>query len=171
MNSPLEYKPIGTVRSPFGELTGMPIQPVGALGVEGRIEVLPAFVEGLSDLEGFSHLILLYHFHKSAGFSLRIKPFLDDREHGVFATRAPKRPNAIGFSVLEVAGVEETAVRVRNIDVLDGTPVLDIKPYVPRFDVWPAQRIGWFEGRDENAASFRSDSTYTSSREVRTCNP
>lgn len=156
----VEYLPIGTVRSPFAETTGMPIQPVGALGVEGHIEVLPEFAEGLADLPGFSHIILIYHFHRSQGFSLRIKPFLDNDRHGVFATRAPRRPNQIGFSVLELAGVEENLVRVRNIDVLDGTPVLDIKPYVPRFDVWPADRIGWFEGRDTHASSFRSDATY-----------
>jgi len=160
MTTLVEYTPIGFVQSPFRETTGMPIQPVGARGVEGSIRMLPEFAEGLADLEGFSHIILLYHFHRSQGFSLRIKPFLDDARHGVFATRAPRRPNGIGLSVLEVAGVEPERVIVRNIDVLDGTPVLDIKPYVPRFDVWPANRIGWFEGRDGGAEKFRSDATY-----------
>lgn len=159
--SAITFRPIGHVRSPFSEPEGMPIQPVGARGVEGAIEVLPEFAEGLADLEGFSHIFLLYHFHRSEGFRLTIRPFLDKTPHGVFATRAPKRPNQIGLSVLEIAGVVGNLVRVRNIDILDGTPVIDIKPYVPRFDVWPAERIGWFAGKAENASGFKSDGTYT----------
>ncbi len=160
MSRIIEYAPIGIVNSPFNEPIGMPIQPIGALGTTGSVEVFPEFADGLADLEGFSHIILLYHFHRTNGFCLRIKPFLDKVRRGVFATRAPRRPNGIGLSVLELAGVEDNLAHVRNLDVLNGTPVLDIKPYVPRFDVWPADRIGWFTGQDERAAHFCSDATY-----------
>ena len=142
----------------------MPIQPVGARGIAGRIEVAPEFVEGLRDLEGFSHVIVLYHLHRIQGYQLLVRPFLDTRDHGVFATRSPKRPNAIGLSVLELAGVEigegRGVVRLLNVDILDGTPVLDIKPYVPAFDVWRAERIGWFDGKAENAETFKADERF-----------
>lgn len=154
------YEPIGTVHSPFRKVDGMPIQPVGARGVAGLIEIRPELQEGLKDLEGFSYIIVLYHFHKSSGYSLLVKPFLDKTDHGVFATRVPKRPNSIGLSVLKLIRVEGNQVHVENLDILDGTPVLDIKPYVPKFDVWAADRAGWFDGKAENAEFLRSDERF-----------
>jgi len=161
--TPVAYRSIGLLRSPHTEVAGMPIQPVGARGVAGHIEVAPEFAAGLRDLEGFSHVIVLYHLHRTEGFELLVKPFLDTDEHGVFATRSPKRPNAIGLSVLEFAGVDEAAglVHLLNVDVLDGTPVLDIKPYVPAFDSWRAERIGWFAGKMEAAESCRADGRFS----------
>jgi tRNA-Thr(GGU) m(6)t(6)A37 methyltransferase TsaA len=138
------YKPIGYIYTPFEEVKGMPIQPTGAAGVTGRIEVDPQFMSGIKDLEGFSHLFLLYHLHLVKDFKLMVKPFLDTQERGIFATRSPVRPNAIGLSVLKLKGIEGTTVWVENVDILNGTPVLDIKPYVPDFDIWPADKIGWF---------------------------
>jgi tRNA-Thr(GGU) m(6)t(6)A37 methyltransferase TsaA len=123
----------------------MPIQPSRARDVEGIIEVFPEFQEGLSDLEGFSHLILLYHFHRVRGYSLRVIPFLDKEPRGIFATRAPKRPNPIGLSVVRLRGMEGNRLWVLDVDILDGTPLLDIKPYVPEFDSRSRVRIGWLE--------------------------
>lgn len=159
---PVAYRPIGVLRSPHRDVVGMPIQPVGARGVCGHIEVAPEFADGLLDLEGFSHVIVLYHLHRIQGFDLLVRPFLDTQDHGIFATRSPKRPNAIGFSVLELSGVDVAAgvVRLCNVDILDGTPVLDIKPYVPAFDVWEAERIGWFEGKVEAAGTCRADERF-----------
>ena len=156
----IAYRPIGILRSPFADIAGMPIQPVGAIGILGRVEVRPEFARGLTDLEGFSHVFVLYHLHRVTGYDLLVKPFLDTDRHGIFATRSPKRPNPIGLSVLELAGVEGTTVHLRNVDVLDGTPVLDIKPYVPRFDVWSAKRTGWFAGKDGQAKTRRSDDRF-----------
>jgi tRNA-Thr(GGU) m(6)t(6)A37 methyltransferase TsaA len=138
----------------------MPIQPTGAKGVAGRIEVLPEFVAGLQDLDGFSHVILLYHLHRAGAAALTVTPFLDTRERGVFATRAPTRPNPIGLSVLELDSVGGGIVHLRNVDILDGSPVLDIKPYVPAFDVWPAGRIGWLAETGGSAATERSDDRF-----------
>jgi tRNA (adenine37-N6)-methyltransferase len=158
------YQPIGTLRSPHAEVAGMPIQPVGARGILGHIEVAPTFAAGLKDLEGFSHVIVLYHLHRINGFELLVRPFLDTKDHGIFATRSPKRPNAIGLSVLELAGVEMDGavgvVRLRNVDILDGTPVLDIKPYVPAFDAWDAERIGWFAGKVDDAETCKADGRF-----------
>jgi tRNA-Thr(GGU) m(6)t(6)A37 methyltransferase TsaA len=162
--APVAYKPIGTLRSPHAEVAGMPIQPTGARGVPGHIEIAPEYAAGLRDLEGFSHVIVLYHLHRISGYELSVRPFLDTDDHGVFATRSPKRPNAIGLSVLELAGVEwnETGgvVRLLNVDVLDGTPVLDIKPYVPAFDSWQAERIGWFAGKADGAETCKADERF-----------
>jgi tRNA-Thr(GGU) m(6)t(6)A37 methyltransferase TsaA len=154
------YRAIGTLRSPHADIKGMPIQPTGARGVAGHIDILPEFEEGLKDLEGFSHIILLYHLHRVSGHDLIVTPFLDTESHGIFATRSPRRPNPIGLSVLELAGVEGLVVRLGNVDVLDGTPVLDIKPYVPDFDVWPADRTGWFAGKTQGAATCRADERF-----------
>ena len=116
--------------------------------------------EGLADLEGFSHVFLLYHLHRVQGYDLTVRPFLDNADHGIFATRSPKRPNPIGLSVLELAGVTGTTVHLRNVDILDGTPVLDIKPYVPHFDVWSAGRVGWFSTKAQNADGYVSDDRF-----------
>jgi tRNA-Thr(GGU) m(6)t(6)A37 methyltransferase TsaA len=154
------YTPIGYVRSPFTEIKGMPIQPIGAEDVAGYIEVLPEFQEGLKDLEGFSHVIVLYHLHKISGYELMIQPFLDTKQHGVFATRSPKRPNPLGLSIMRLTGVAGAKVMLQGIDILDQTPVIDIKPYVADFDQCNADRFGWFEGKSGNAIHHRSDERF-----------
>lgn len=156
----ITYQPIGVLRSPFSDVKGMPVQPPGALGISGRIDVFDRFSQGLMDLEGFSHVILLYHLHRIRGHELVVRPFLDTRDHGIFATRSPKRPNPIGLSVLQLLKVEGSSVHVQNVDILDNTPVLDIKPYVADFDVWAADRFGWFEGKSAHAAHCRSDGRF-----------
>jgi len=137
------YKSIGTIHSPFKNIKGMPIQSAGAKCVKGTIELYPRYAAGLKDLEGFSCIILLYHFHLSKSYSLTVKPFLDKAMHGVFATRAPRRPNPIGLSVVKLLGIEGRTLHIEEVDIVDGTPLLDIKPYVPEFDVKRAKRIGW----------------------------
>ena len=156
----MNVEPIGVIHSPFAQREDMPIQPIGAAGAAGRVEVFEPFRAGLRDLEGFSHVILLYHFHRSEGFALTVRPFLDDREHGVFATRAPRRPNPIGLSVLRLEGIKQGVLRVRDVDILDGTPLLDIKPYVPDFDRPEAVRVGWLEGRRQRVREARSDGRF-----------
>jgi tRNA (adenine37-N6)-methyltransferase len=156
----IHYKPIGRIHSPFQAIQGMPIQPSGARGVAGTVELFPEYSEGLKDIEGFSHVILLYHFHLSTDYALQVKPFLDDSIHGVFATRAPKRPNAIGLSVVRLVNVTSNVVRIEDVDVIDGTPLLDIKPYVPEFDVRQAERIGWLSNRTDKISTARADGRF-----------
>ncbi|MGE4559050.1 MAG: tRNA (N6-threonylcarbamoyladenosine(37)-N6)-methyltransferase TrmO [Desulfobulbus sp.] len=156
----IAYKPIGYFRTPFTSIKGMPIQPIGAEQVEGTIEMLPQFCEGLRDLEGFSHVYVLYHLHEIVGYDLMVKPFLDTQRHGIFATRSPKRPNPIGLSVMRLKEVTDNSVVLGCVDVLDRTPVIDIKPYVADFDRCNANRFGWFEGKSQNATHHRSDSRF-----------
>ena len=156
----IAYTPIGYFRTPFTSIKGMPIQPIGAEHVEGTIEVLPEFCEGLKDLEGFSHVYVLYHLHEIVGFDLIVKPFLDSQHHGIFATRSPKRPNPIGLSVMRLKKVTDNSVVLSCVDVLNGTPVIDIKPYVADFDRCDADRFGWFEGKSANAKHHRSDERF-----------
>ena len=141
-------QPIGIIHSPFAEKEETPIQPSRSQAI-GSVEVYPEFMDGLKDLDGFSHIIIFYVFHQSSGFSLRIKPFLDDQERGLFATRYPARPNPIGISVVELKFVRDNYLTVEGIDVLDGTPLLDIKPYVPDFDMRMETRTGWYETRSK----------------------
>jgi tRNA-Thr(GGU) m(6)t(6)A37 methyltransferase TsaA len=154
------YKPIGTIHSPFTDIAGMPIQPPGARGVRGTIEIRSDLSEGLSDLDGFSHIILLYALHRCTGYSLTVTPFLDPAPHGIFATRSPKRPNAIGLSVVRLMDMDGCILTIEDIDILDGTPLLDIKPYVPAFDAHPDTRHGWFEHVTGNAETVRSDERF-----------
>lgn len=128
---PVVYTPIGTIHSPFHGLDGVPKQPSAGRGVSGTIEIFPEYVDGLVDLEGFQYVVLLYHFHLSHGFSLRVTPFFDDRQRGVFATRAPARPNGIGLSVVRLTKNNGAILSIEDVDIIDGTPLLDIKPYVP----------------------------------------
>ena len=154
------YQPIGTIHSPFTEIAGMPIQPTGAAGVRGQVEILPEFAPGLRDLDGFSHVILLYHFHLVRESRLTVVPFLDSQPRGVFATRAPTRPNAIGLSIVKLLSVEQNVLHVENVDVVDGTPLLDVKPYVPEFDQQSVVRVGWLEQARENVHAKRSDDRF-----------
>jgi tRNA (adenine37-N6)-methyltransferase len=157
----ISFTPIGTIHSPFTDLTGMPIQPAGARETVGTVVVDPSYAAGLQDLEGFSHIYLLYCFHRAASLQLRVVPFLDNREHGVFATRAPSRPNPIGLSVVELLKVQGNRLTVRGIDVLDGTPLLDIKPYIEAFDRVEKSRSGWLTSSTEEIARQRSDRRFT----------
>ena len=142
-------KPIGEIHSPFTEKEQTPIQSVRSQAI-GQVLVYPEFVDGLKDIEHLSHIHLLYVFHKSSGYSLHTKPFLDDREHGIFATRYPYRPNPIGLSTVHLLSRQENVLTVEGVDVLDGTPLLDIKPYVPDFDIRTEDvHIGWYETRSK----------------------
>jgi len=154
------YTPIGVIHSPFADITGMHIQPAGAQGVLGTVDIEPEYCDGLKDLEGFSHIILVYHFHLAKGYSLQVKPFLDDSVHGVFATRAPKRPNPLGISVVKLQKVETCTLHIEDVDVIDGTPLLDIKPYVPEFDVRTVEQTGWLTKRAHNAYKARADNRF-----------
>jgi tRNA-Thr(GGU) m(6)t(6)A37 methyltransferase TsaA len=156
----ITYIPIGVIKSPFRDIQGTPIQPCGARGVQGEIEIKEEFLAGLRDLEGFSHIILIYHFHLSRGFSLEVKPFLDDRMHGVFATRAPKRPNPIGISVVQLVKIDGKKLHIKDVDILDGTPLLDIKPFVPEFDNRETARIGWLDGTSRKAKAVKADDRF-----------
>jgi tRNA-Thr(GGU) m(6)t(6)A37 methyltransferase TsaA len=156
----ITYLPIGVIHSPFKDIKGMPIQPAGAHGVVGTVEIKPEYGGGLKDLEGFSHILLVYHFHLSEGYSLEVKPFLDDSLRGVFATRAPKRPNAVGISVVRLLRVEGCSLHIEDVDVLEGTPLLDIKPYVPEFDVRTVERIGWLALRAKDVDAIRADERF-----------
>ncbi len=156
----ITYRPIGIIHSPFHDIEGMPIQPSGAKGVKGSVELLPEFSPGLKDLEGFSHIILLYHFHLSDGYSLEVKPFLDDTLRGVFATRAPRRPNAIGLSVVMLLKIAGNVLQIENVDVVDGTPLLDIKPYVSSFDAVEGEQTGWLTERSVEARGAKSDGRF-----------
>ena len=156
----IRYRPIGVIHSPFKQTKGMPIQPAGARGVAGTVEVIPEYGDGLKDLDGFSHIFLLYHFHLSQGYSLRVKPYLDDSLRGVFATRAPRRPNAIGISVVRLVGIEGCTLHIEDLDIADSTPLLDIKPYVPEFDQREAERTGWLAGKAEKAAEVGADERF-----------
>lgn len=154
------YRPIGVIKSPFKDPKGMPIQPVGAKGISGTIEMQPEYEDGLKDLDGFSHIILIYHFHLSEGYSLQVKPFLDDTPRGIFAIRAPRRPNPIGVSVVRLEKIEGTTLYISNVDIVDGTPLLDIKPCVPHFDCLEDVRIGWLAGRANRAVGKKSDERF-----------
>ena len=154
------YQSIGTVHTPFQDIRGMPIQPSGASGIRGTIEIDSDYVAGLKDLEGFSHIILLYYFHQVRESKLLVIPFMDTQQRGVFATRAPKRPNPIGLSVVKLLSIEGNVLHVENLDILDGTPLLDIKPYVPEFDEHPAERVGWLEQARGMVLNKRSDARF-----------
>ncbi len=156
----IEYRQIGTIHTPFKSIEGMPIQPAGAESVPGTVEVYPEYCEGLKDLAGFSHIILIYHFHEVAESKLIVTPFMDDQPRGVFATRAPKRPNPIGLSVVRLLNIEGSTLKVENVDILDGTPLIDIKPYVPDFDQYPADRVGWLEQAKECVKGKKSDNRF-----------
>jgi tRNA (adenine37-N6)-methyltransferase len=159
----VKYRPIGVIHSPFKDLEGMPIQPIGAKGVKGEIHLIGEYAEGLEDLEEFSHIILIYHLHLSNGHSLKVKPFLDNVERGIFSTRAPKRPNPIGLSVVRLDKIEGTTIHISNVDIVDGTPLLDIKPYVPHFDKSEDEEIfiGWFEDKHQEASKKKSDNRFS----------
>jgi tRNA (adenine37-N6)-methyltransferase len=159
-NETIRYKPIGIIHSPFKGPRDAPIQSAFAKGIEGSVDVFPEYGEGLVDLEGFSHIILLYHFHLSKGFSLQVKPYLDEQLRGVFATRAPARPNPIGMSIVRLVKVEGRKLSIQDVDILDGTPLLDIKPYVPDFDCRKIDKMGWLSGKIDEFPEARDDGRF-----------
>jgi len=141
----IHYQPIGIIHSPFKKMPGTPIQSTFSKDGEGTVELFPQFKQGLKDLKGFSHIILIYHFHQSKGYDLLCRPFLDEVKRGLFATRAPRRPNPIGLSIVRLKNIRGTTLRVASLDVLDETPLIDIKPYIPEFDALTSPQVGWFK--------------------------
>lgn len=160
-NSRITYKPIGVIYSEHTIAEKTPIQPVYARGCKGRVEVFPEFAEGLRDLEGFSHIYLIYHFHRSDQVKLIVKPFLQDKDRGIFSTRAPYRPNAIGLSIVDVISRENNILHVDGLDILDETPLLDIKPYTAKFDLHQVRENGWQDEVDEQTAQRRGKRGYS----------
>jgi len=160
LNASVTYRPIGVLHGEHTVAAETPIQPAYAKGCQGRVEVFPEFAEGLVDLDGFSHIYIIYHFHQAPAPRLRVKPFLEDVERSVFATRSPARPNPIGLSVVELVRREGNVLHLDGLDVLDGTPLLDIKPYVARFDRVETTRNGWQDGVDERHAQERGRRGY-----------
>ncbi len=156
----IEYKPIGIIYTPFTKRAGMPIQPTGAKGIKGTIKIDSAYAEGLKDLDGFSHIILLYHFHLVKEYNLIAKPFMEDKMHGIFSFRGPKRPNPIGFSVVKLNRVKDNILHIENIDVLNETPLLDIKPFIPDVDCVNADKLGWLEGKSHKMGDEKSDDRF-----------
>ena len=156
----IRFRPIGVIHTPFTEPQGMPIQPAGGAGVEGVVEVHEEYRAALKDLDGFSHLILLYHFHRSPGFKPHVVPFMDTEPRGLFATRAPSRPNPLGLSVVRLNRIENGVLSIENVDIIDGTPLLDIKPYVPAFDEQVDVRTGWLEQAGESVSRRESDDRF-----------
>jgi len=139
-------RPIGEIHTHFIDKRDTPIQASRSTAT-GQVEVYPAYVARLRDLDGFSHIILLYAFHRSSEYTLSVTPFLDDQERGLFATRYPERPNPIGLSIVRLLSIHDHLLDIEGVDMLDGTPLLDIKPYVPEFDVRTDVRTGWYAAR------------------------
>ena len=156
----IELNPIGIIHTPFKTVENMPIQPSAAKDITGTIEIFPEYAEGLSDLDGFSHIYIIFHLHKTRGHKLKVVPFLDTVERGIFATRSPARPNAVGLSVAELVSVKKNILEIRGVDMLDGSPVIDIKPFVPDFEDYGKIRKGWFEGKTGNASKILSDERF-----------
>lgn len=145
MKAKITYKQIGIVHSPFAEPKGTPTQSFAAKGIEGMVEVFPEYQKGLKDIERFSHIILIYHFHLSKPYSLEVIPFVDNKPNGLLSTRAPSRPNPIGLLVVGLKKVEGNKLYVKDIDIVNGTPLLDIKPFVGEFDQVEIIKKGWLE--------------------------
>ncbi len=160
MKAKIAYKQIGIIHSPFAEPKGTLIQPFAAKGIEGVVEVFPEYKKGLKDIEGFSHIILIYHFHLSKPYSLEVIPFMDSKPHGLFSTRAPARPNPIGLSVVRLKKVEENKLYVKDIDIINGTPLLDIKPFVEEFDQVEIMKKGWLEKNIGKLSQSRDDERF-----------
>jgi tRNA-Thr(GGU) m(6)t(6)A37 methyltransferase TsaA len=160
MTEGITYRPIGVIRSKHTNPEATPIQSVFAIRCRGQAEIMPEYAEGLRDLEGFSHIYLLYDLHRAWGMKLIVKPYLEDVEHGVFATRAPSRPNRLGLSIVELVSRQGNVLHLDGLDMLDGTPLLDIKPYIGRFDALANTRDGWLSGVDEETALKRGRRKY-----------
>ncbi len=153
-------QPIGLINTPFTSLEDMPIQPKGAKNVVGRIVINQEHQEGLTDLQGFSHIYLIYQFHQAKRTALTVTPFMDTTPRGVFATRSPLRPNHIGLSIVELLSIDNNVLEIQGIDVLDGTPLLDIKPYIAAFDEVAESKSGWMKGSRKDIEEKRSDGRF-----------
>lgn len=156
----ITFRPIGVIRSSFKQARGTPIQAGAARNASATVEVYDAYLQGLEDLDGFSHIILLYHFHLTRGYSLKVVPYLDTLERGVFSTRAPRRPNRIGLAVVELIRIENNIIYFRGNDMVDGTPVLDIKPYLPEFDHRVVTKKGWLEKKLKDLGDHTDDGRF-----------
>jgi len=159
----IEFRPIGIIHSEFKEPKEMPIQPIGGKNIKATVEIFPEFAAGLQDLGGFSHIVLIYQFHLSESFKLRVFPFMENEFHGVFATRAPHRPNQIGISIVRLEKIENNILTIANVDIVDGTPLLDLKPFVKEFDCFDLDenyRVGWLQNRVKNTANHRADERF-----------
>lgn len=154
------FKPIGIIHSPNKAVENTPIQPRGAKGVKGTVELYSDFIPGLKDIDGFSHIILIYHFNRVKSYKLLATPFLDTAEHGIFSIRAPARPNPIGISIVELEKIENNVLHVVNIDILDKTPILDIKPYITEFDSFPNAVNGWSDGKLNKLDKTKDDGRF-----------
>jgi len=149
-NEVIQFRKIGTLYSPHKNTQDMPRQPKFAKGIQGKVVLEPEFIEGLRDLEGFSHIYLICYLHQIKGYKLTAIPPLDNKPHGVFASRSPNRPNPIGLSVVKLISIQDNVLTIEDVDILDGTPVLDIKPYSPTFDLDEKMRFGWLEKIDDD---------------------
>ena len=156
----IQYRTIGIIHTPFKVPKGTPIQPTASVNNEGKVEVFPEYCDGLQDLENFSHIFLIYHFHLSKEASLKVKPFMDDNEHGIFATRASSRPNSIGISIVHLNKIENNILYIKDVDIIDGTPLLDIKPYVPEFDIRKVTKTGWLENNVYKIGKTKDDERF-----------
>jgi tRNA-Thr(GGU) m(6)t(6)A37 methyltransferase TsaA len=157
----ITYQPIGIIHSPFNQPKGTPIQPPAARDIAGTVEIFPEYVPGLKDLDGFSHIVLLFHFHLSKEAKLEVIPFMDTKLRGVFATRAPSRPNPIGLSVVRLQKIENNILHILDVDIVDGTPLLDIKPYVSAFDERDVEKIGWLKNNIHKMPNIKDDNRFT----------
>jgi len=155
------YNPIGIIHTPFSSAKGTPIHPEASKDATGWIELLPEFEDGLKDLSGFSHLILTFHFHKIQGVNLSPVPYLDTKSRGVFATRAPSRPNPIGLSIVKLNKIAGNILHIQEVDMLDGTPLLDIKPFIPHFQPTEDVRIGWLAPKIGKLKKARDDGRFS----------
>lgn len=157
----MQFMQIGVIHSPFKAPQGTPIQPGAAKGESGWVDIFQEFTEGLDDLDGFSHILLIYYFHRVHESALRVTPFLNDQTRGVFSTRAPNRPNPIGISVVRLVRIEGNTLYVKDLDIIDGTPLLDIKPYVPAFDAVRADKTGWLQNQIHKLPGSKDDGRFT----------
>jgi len=165
MKGKVVFTTLGIIHSPFKVSEGTPIQPKAAKGAKGKIIVYKKYKEGLKDLAGFSHIILLFYFHLSKrGYSLNVRPYMDNNLHGVFATRAPRRPNPIGLSVVRLNKIKDNIIYIQDIDIINGTPLLDIKPYVPDFDITDVTKTGWLKNRLQKLPSQKDDGRFVRSK-------
>jgi tRNA-Thr(GGU) m(6)t(6)A37 methyltransferase TsaA len=154
------FAPIGKLQTPYTDIQDMPIQPTGSSGIIGTMILDPAYIDGIKDLDGFSHIILIYVFHQASEPRMTVIPFHDKEPHGVFATRAPNRPNPIGLSIVRLIEIHENILTLENVDMLDGAPVIDIKPYVPSFDHPENVKMGWLEPRNNEVKTKLADDRF-----------
>ena len=165
MDLSVTYQPIGYIRTAFRKVSKMPTQPCGAKEAKGVIELNHDLTPGLFDLEGFSHLILIYHFHLIKGHKLYVVPFMDDKPHGIFATRAPARPNPVGMSIVKLKKIENNLIYIEGVDMVDGTPLLDIKPFFTKYDNRLDAKAGWLEGKEGiDITKIKSDNRFDSQK-------